>query len=473
MAQIQSGDSSDILTIDPISKAARMTLYGSDGSALTSSENNFPSDVVGITSFGINDGTTLAVRSDRLGNLGTALHQALFSDSIEGAVVNPIRWTIIATTMAATQSSVQGILINSGSITTINTGYLLKSNRAFMKQQRQPLQQKIRTRANHVNNSIMEFGFGDAVTFNGANTTGAYWQYQSSGALVPVVTYNSIDITGTNARSFVNVSNYYTYDVIVDDDSAIFTIQDTSTGIIVNKQIIPLPVTGQKLFSSSQIYSICRLYNSASVPASAPQLILTDIYVSSLDSFYNLPAPHLLSLLHRGIVDHPQTGTQLAQWVNSAEPASATLSNTAAGYTTLGGKFQFAAVAGAVTDYALFGFQVPAPATLVVTGVKIDTWNTGAAVATTTTLLTWGIKSNLTAVSLATATGNAIALGAQALAIGTAIGGLANNTIDKKFHSPIICGPGRFIDIILRMPIATATASQVIAGMISFEGYFI
>ena len=53
----------------------------------------------------------------------------------------------------------------------------------------------------------------------------------------------------------------------------------------------------------------------------------------------------------------PVTQVQAAQWANSAAPASAALSNTAAGYATLGGLFQFAAVAGAATDYALFGFQ--------------------------------------------------------------------------------------------------------------------
>lgn len=57
---------------------------------------------------------------------------------------------------------------------------------------------------------------------------------------------------------------------------------------------------------------------------------------------------------------NPFTGAQLENHTNSTAPTSATLSNTAAGYTTLGGRFQFAAVAGAATDYALFGFQVPA-----------------------------------------------------------------------------------------------------------------
>lgn len=65
-------------------------------------------------------------------------------------------------------------------------------------------------------------------------------------------------------------------------------------------------------------------------------------------------------------VNAPDSATagSTANYANTAAPASATLSNTAAGYTTLGGQFQFAAVAGE-TDYALFAFLVPAGAAAV------------------------------------------------------------------------------------------------------------
>jgi hypothetical protein len=45
-------------------------------------------------------------------------------------------------------------------------------------------------------------------------------------------------------------------------------------------------------------------------------------------------------------------GTGTANYANSAAPASASLANATAGYMTLGGKFQFAAVGGAATKYA-------------------------------------------------------------------------------------------------------------------------
>ena len=108
-----------------------------------------------------------------------------------------------------------------------------------------------------------------------------------------------------------------------------------------------------------------------------------------------------------------------------------------------------------------------------ITGIEIETWNTGAASATTPTLLTWGVHNNLTAVSLATAGGARTMLGSQVIAVGTAIGGQADRRVAKQFTTPLVCGPGRFIDIVLRMPVGSATASQVIAGYVNIEGYFI
>lgn len=462
----------NILSIGNISKALRASLYDDNGNSAMRAENDQPATVSGVPLLTLNDRSLLPARSDRFGSLASALHQPMYTESFEGGTVHPIRWLATATTMAATQSSVAGLTINSGAITTVTTGYMLQSNRRFLKTQRQPLHAKFRARLQPYNNSVMELGFADAATFNGANTAGAYWQVTSAGVVQPVLTYNGVDQTGNDVRGLLNFANYYTFDVFLDDDEAVFIIQDTSTGLILSKQSIKLAVSGQRLWSSSQLALQMRLYNTGVAPATSPQMFVTDVYCALLDGNNNAPQPHVAAAMHRDATAHVQTGAQLAQWANSAEPASATLSNTAAGYTTLGGKFQFAAVAGALTDFALFGFQVPSPSTLMVTGIDIETWNTGAAVAGTPTLLTWGLMTNLTAVSLATATGARVGLGAQDLPVGAAIGARAQR-LSKQFQTPVPCGPGRWLDIILRMPVGTATASQVIAGMVNIEGYFL
>ncbi len=473
MAQIQSGAGSDLLTIDTVSKAARASLYDANGNPLAVVADTQPASVSGLLSLGMNDRSVLPMRLDRFGSQAQASHQPMFVESFEGGTLHPIRWTSTATTMAATQSSIAGLTINSGAITTVTTGYMLKSNRAFLKSQRQPLHTKIRARPWHFNNSVMELGFGDAATFNGAHTTGAYWQVTATGVVQPVLTYNGVDQTGADVRSSLDMSKYYTFDVFMDDDEATYIIQDTSTGLIISKQSIKLPLTAQRLWSATQLPVMLRCYNTGVAPATAPQLTVTDVYVALLDGLSNAPQSHIMAMMHRDATANVLTGVQAAQFANSAAPASATLSNTAGGYATLGGLFQFAAVAGAATDYALFGFQVPSPATLVITGIDIEAYNTGAAVATTPTTLVWGLAANQTAVSLATAGAARVGLGVQSLPIGTVVGGNADRRISKQFQTPIVCGPGRWLDIILRIPVGTATASQVIAGMVNIEGYFI
>lgn len=468
---IKSGASSDLFTVDPTSKAGRVTLYDTQGNALTYAENDQPSTPRGILFLGQNDEALLPARMDRLGSQGLAWHTPLLHESFEGTTPNPQRWLLTSTTMAASSATATGLLFNSTAITTINTGYYIRSAQTFLKNQRAPLQCKFRARLAHVNNSVIEMGFGNAATFNGANTTGAYWQMTSSGVLQPVVTFNGVDQTGTDIRSLINLANYYTFDVFMDDDEAVFVCQDTSTGNIISKQSIKLPISGQRLLSDTQISFIARLYTTGVAPATAPQLMLTDIYTLSLDANMNKTWGQISASNLRGSPTNPFTGAQLTQWANSAAPANATLSNTAAGYATLGGLFSFAAVAGAATDFALFGFQVPTSSNLVITGIDIEAWNTGAAVATTPSLLVWGAAVGSTAVSLATATVNRIGLGSQSFAVAAPIGANAQR-ISKSFQTPLYCPSGRFFHVILRLPVGTATASQVIQGMVNIEGYF-
>jgi hypothetical protein len=170
-------------------------------------------------------------------------------------------------------------------------------------------------------------------------------------------------------------------------------------------------------------------------------------------------------------------GAQLANHANSTVPASATLSNTAAGYATLGGKFKFAAVAGAETDYALFAYQVPAGKRLFVKEVAISVVNTGAAVATTAHILEWALGLNSTAVSLATSDADPVfgprrvPIGQQALLASAAIGAMPPDLV-RKFDTPLVVESLRYLHTILSMPVATATGSQIIRGVVQFSGHW-
>jgi hypothetical protein len=180
-----------------------------------------------------------------------------------------------------------------------------------------------------------------------------------------------------------------------------------------------------------------------------------------------------------GAIQAPSGSTvgQTANYPNSAAPVLATLSNTAAGYATKGGQFSFAAVAGAETDYALFAYPVPAGQTLIVRGIWIDTMNTGAAVATTATWLQWSLGAGASAVSLATAEGAAtkaparLAIGNQVFPITASVGAQATR-LDVNLDAPIVVNAGEYLHIIVKMPLGTATASQVIRGVVGVNGFF-
>lgn len=468
MAIIKSGDSEALLKIESGSNAARVTLVGPSGGPLLGVSGNAVTNLHALPTGGYNDNMFVANRVDRTGGNAVTLHQPIFSESFEGSIINPVRWTITSTTMAATQSSVGGLVLNSGNITTVNTGYLLKSALGLKISMRNLMQIKIRARINVPSNSVSRIGLADSSTYNGSPSTGIYFE-TSSGSTRPVLAFNNTYITGSSFN--IDPTKFYVFDIVKDDDSAAFFVHDTSTDEI-QQQVLSIPVAGSRLLSSTQIPLQIQLFNSAVSPAAAPVVIVSDVYVSGLDAVYNLSAQHIHSLHSRNATQHPFSGVQSAQFANSAAPANATLSNTAAGYTTLGGLFQFAAVAGALTDYALFVYQVPVGSNLVVTGIDIDTWNTGAAVATTPTLMVWGLHANNTAVSLATAAGSKIPLGTQILPIGTVIGGTANR-LSKYYDTPIVVNSGKYLAISLRMPVGTATASQVIAGMVNIDGYFV
>jgi hypothetical protein len=470
--KIINGAGAGELGVETTSKAARNILYNAAGQPITRKHNQ-ARDEANDEAFimgGYNDGNYRHLRTDRTGGQAVALNTSLLTESFEGTVFPAARWAAIAITMTATQTAAAGLLLNSGTITTINTGYLIKSLRPFVKMQRAPLHFKARARIAHVANSVAELGFGDATGANTANANGAYWQYTSGGAVQPVLTYNGVDITGA-AVTGLNASNFYTWDVIIDDDEAVFMVQDTSTGLILAERSIKMPATQARLFAVTRLSAIARLYNTASAPASAPQMVVSTVDVVMLDVMANKPWKEQMAESGYGAPYQPVTQVQAAQWVNSAFPASATLSNTAAGYTTLGGLFQFAAVAGAATDYVLFGFQVPSPYAFVLDWIDIETWNTGAAAATTPTLLVWGLGLDQSAVSLATGGIARVGLGAQSFPIGAAIGAKAER-ISQSFDTPLITNPGRFLTIILRMPVGTATASEVFQGMVNLRGRF-
>jgi hypothetical protein len=266
-------------------------------------------------------------------------------------------------------------------------------------------------------------------------------------------------------------SNYFVYDIIVDDDNAVFTIQDTATGEMVGSLSLPVPISALKMWGATGLPYYQRVYNSGT-PASAPVIISGDIQVLSTDIGTQVDASQVAGSLGMSAGRHPFTGVQNENHTNSSAPSSATLSNTAGGYTTLGGRFQFPATAGAVTDYALFAFTVPVGSRFLCEGIHIELYNTVVAVATTPTIFEWSMGFNSSAVSLATANIIRRQVGSQYLPVGAVVGQQANS-IDVNFVTPEVVESGRFVHVILNMPVGTATATEIFRGVCQVKGRFI
>ncbi|TXH14231.1 MAG: hypothetical protein E6R03_09755 [Hyphomicrobiaceae bacterium] len=327
-------------------------------------------------------------------------------------------------------------------------------------------------------NNVCEFGLGFATTTT-TPTDGVYFKLTSGGVLQGVMNINGTETTTAAMTSFTaNEVKYYR--MVIDQDRIEFYIDGVLEGVILG------PTTAPAVSFARALPLLMRLYNSAAV-STAQRLEVADVCIAMRDIDHGRPYPMIQSgnLCNAISTMRGVAPGQTANYANTAAPTSATLSNTAAGYTTLGGQWQFAAVAGAETDYVLFGFQVTAAAAasanknLFITGIRIETVNLGAAVATTATVLQWGLGIGGTAVSLVTAdsatagsrAARRIALGLQSFAIGAAIGTVATPIV-HSFQTPLVAEAGTFVHVILKMPVGTATASQIVRGTCLIEGFF-
>ncbi len=451
--------------------AGHVLLLDAAGNPIVYSDGVKPVSPNALPIGGINDDHFRALRTDRSGGLATASHQPLFHEPFDGTALNQNRWSFAQTTFAIGQTA-NGLNFNTANAVAANSVATVTSLDQFLKMQRAPLYYKARAQFLNVAGSTAEFGFG-APGGVAMPATGAYWRIVGGIATLFVAGLGTeVAAPVISLAQFANfASQYYTYDIYIDDDEAVGTIHDF-TGRVVARTAIALPNGYVRAFSVSRLPTYARLFIGGVATASAPNLLLSDVYVGALDANYGRSWSDTCAAMGLAATSNPQNAAQLANWSNSGAEANATLSNTAAGYTTLGGRFAFAAVAGAVTDYLLFGFQSPSPAKLMVTGIDIDVKNTGAAVAVTQHEFEWAAVANMASASLAATGALRVPIGQQAFAVGAAPGVLATRVTADFTSMPLVTNAGRFFGVALRMPVATATASQVIRGTVTVKGRF-
>lgn len=418
------------------------------------------------------DGLGNPIVTTESGALLTSLEAVMLFEQVDGAAVNTNVWSPASSNMTIAQAS-GFITLNSTLATTANAYAILTSIKAIPMYGPLPLRAQINAKVATIPqaNQTMELGLGSVGT-NAAPTDGAFFRWAPNGNFLAVVNNGGSETTSANLTPPPTANVMTLYEVIMVEDRVQFYINDEQVADIVNPVGLAFP-TG-----AGRLPVFARAYNSASVPAQAPQISIGQVVVLQQDMQQQRPWSEVLATLGRGCYQSPVTPFgQTANHANSTSPASATLSNTAAGYTTLGGRYQFAAVAGAATDFALFAYQVPAGYQLLITNVRIAAVVTGAAVGLSGTVLDWSLGLNASAVSLATADGagtwapRRIPIGAQGLATAAGIGASAPDLINR-FDPPLVVDAGRYLHVILQVPVGLATVSQVLRGDVFIGGYF-
>lgn len=462
--------------------AARALLYDAAGNPLVRSDGEtIPTAQTskGVISMGVAGDAVRALSLSKFGRTDTPNRRLYMWDPIEGATLNSQRWTSTLTTMTVTQAAT-GILLNASAITTTTTGALISTKSMFNRPPTSVLSFRARMRSTLVANQEGIAGLVFQATLSatavlGASDAGAYWKFGTDGTIKPAVWFNGSEVflgTAIEGLAAYSSTEYYDYNVQIEEDRITFLVLQTSvTGdvYVLSEQTFRVADTQQKQFQVTHLAAFLRVRNN-SAPASAGQLMILEPQVSGLEIDHNLLFDQQLAENGQALTVSPTAFTQLQQFANSAAPASATLSNTAAGYTTLGGLWQFANLAGAATDYCLFGFTIPTPYRLKLRGIHIAAWNTGAAnAATPATTLVWGLGINGATVNLSTGGHIRRLLGQTTIPISAAIGANAND-IDVSFDVPLVCEPGTVLAIILRVVAGAATASQIIQGMVDIRG---
>jgi hypothetical protein len=470
--------------VDATSNAARMTPYDATGANLAPVNNA----AIGVNSGGAalsgkNYKLSQTIRATPDGSLAISDDSIMFFDNFEGTTRNLMRWVETATTQVSAQTVAVGLTLNSGGSTATTTGVLESSHYQIPLISRSPIVVRFHLNFKGATNALEEWGLSDQTSATTAlHNNGVFFRRDGAGSVQPVIAFNG----GTEAQGTVmtapSTTEYGFSEIMLDDGRATFSLF-SHTGTLLSSQIMEIGTAGAggagdptraRFFAVTHLPIMMRTINTGAA-GTAPQILVNSVSAYLLDNTLNRPVSTLMSAMGLNSLVSPTVYTQLANYANSAAPASATLSNTAAGYTTLGGQYQFAAQATNETDFALFGWQNPSPYTFFVTGVRIgEMINTVAAVGATPSVYQWGVGFDSSAVSLATAAPYSpmkVALGYQSFAAAAAIGSVQPG-ISWVPGTPMPVHPGKFLHVILKQVLGLATATEIFRGAVVIDGYF-
>lgn len=369
---------------------------------------------------------------------------------------------------------------NGSSVTTTASGCQMQTYRHFPLQGGGGLycEAAFSLSNNPVTNWNLDVGmFLPAAASTSIPLDGVYFRVNSTGVF-GVLNLNGVEVA-TAVFTFTPVINrVYKYNITISDSEIEFWIDDVLYGVAARPT-----AAGSVIYAGSVPFAIRHHHTGATSAVIQAKLANYTVGVADMDNVRLWSSNKVGQGLSGVQYSSGATAGMTSNNVNITAPALATLANATAGYSTLGGKFQFAAVAGAETDYALFAFLNPAPSAsvtgrnLVIRGIWIDTYNAVVAVATTPTVLEWSAAVGSTAVTLLTVDAatsrlpKRIALGVQTFLVGDVVGNQAGR-VDVNLDAPLVVEPNTYFHIILRIPYGTATATEVFRGQVGMNAFW-
>lgn len=416
--------------------------------------------------------------------LRVGLDTMLFSDTFNATSQNTGNWKHSFTTMTMTQSA--GFLnVNAAGTSTVASNYAyLQTWRYFPLIGTAPIAVEFTGQftAYPTANEIFQAGVG--VATGAADPVDGVWFELTSAGLFGVQRYNSGVATKTTLISDVStmaLNANAKYVAVIGEREIEWWIDD----VLYAESEIP-NANGQP-FMSTALPVFIQKYNSGTV-GSSPNMIVKigDVSVTLMDlnanqTWANQMASSGLGMqgLNGGTMGSPQV-----QWSNTALPSAAAATNTTAALGAfLGGIFQMNAPATSATDVIVASYQNPVggvnqtPRTMKIRGIKVDCVNTVTAVATTASTFAVAVAWGGTALSLATSeTGSFVnntakarriqPIGVISFPVGAAVGAQAS-PIQFDFEAPLVINPGEYVQVIAKILVGTATATEVFQWIVS------
>jgi len=406
------------------------------------------------------------------------LEMPLWNDSFGYSIFNNYKYRGSAVTQTTVLSG--GFLtLNANNTTTSGTSSIVQTFKTFTLTDEGPLYVNIKAKFSTTlqNNSVTEFGLGLITSTSGTPTDGIFFR-ATGGTLTAVVNKGGYETVATNVQ--VPLSGIvYDYLLAINEDNVEFWIND----VIVTK-VTPVSTTGSTSLSNA-LPLLLRNYNTGTISSAINfNIAQVDVLYGDLSSDKNYGLSKIL--MGQSSINAPDGTASTANIINSLNPSVTDLANTTAGYTTLGGDFQFTATTSAETDYILFAYLNPVATstvpgkTLVINNAYINTYMTGATITGTPTLFQWSMAVGGTAISLTeqdsvtagTRAPRRFGLGIQSFALSATTGSAADRTIIYEAPVPIMIEAGSYCHIILKAPISTVAPSLVYRGVVVLNGYF-